>query len=237
MRARVAGRPGAVVKADAGERDRVAVRAEVVAIAGVSRPARYLPGDGTTTTCTCRPGWLVPAPSTLSTSGTKLARPCSVHGNSGAYRARICSVGRLSADSLIMFGAFASRNARRSSDAVVTFASRAAKSARCAAIVLPVTPKSFSACRIAGRRLGVGPGQPGKQPDVGVQLRQLRVELPQVGIKGDQRLAEFAAAAAQSLRDRGQGERELVWLDSGTASAAGCSAPAPAPARRPTGSR
>ncbi len=64
--------------------------------------------------------------------------------------------------------------------------------------------------RCVGR---VFPGQPAEQLDVGIQRRQLRIELPQVGVERDQRLAKFLTAAAQPVGDRRQGERQLVRLD------------------------
>ncbi len=59
----------------------------------------------------------------------------------------------------------------------------------------------------------VGLGEPGQPADVRIELRQLRVDFLQPGVERDQRLAEFGAAALQALRDRGQGQRQLVRLD------------------------
>ena len=167
------------------------------------------------TTFTCSPAWLVPAPRALFIAGTKSASCCSTHGNSGAYRARMCSVDRLSADSVIAFAEFASRKAVRSSDEVVRLASNASKFTRWFASVRPVTPKSLSACRMAGAAAVVGPGEGGQLRDVSVDLRQLRVQLLQVGVERDESLAECVTPALQPLRDRGQRHRQLVRLRCG----------------------
>src|SRR5207302_1414457 len=105
---------------------------------------------GTSATERCRPGWLVPLPSSLSTAGSKLTRSFSTHGNSGEYRARICSEATLSAFSLMMFAELASRNACRSPAAVVTVPYSAERLSRWATIVWLVMVKSVSAWTRSG---------------------------------------------------------------------------------------
>ena len=64
-------------------------------------------------------------------------------------------------------------------------------------------------------RLGVGLRHLHELPDVGVERRQVRVHLLQVGVQRDQRVPELHAPALQRLRDRGQRHGQVLRLDGG----------------------